>query len=596
MAFTTSLANAFSNSFRPTDGANAYLKGQIAGAQIAESQARTEKLNLENQRAKDVPATLKDAAFWNAGILPHQRGQFEEYLNTGKFGPDQQFTDTTAPPVIQDLHAGKVTPAAAPEWFDNNMVKKFTSNYGAGLNSQVDGRSTALDVANAARINAGDSYKMENGIIYNNLNGNVDMANPVNRVTAEFLKAKTGTELAQGRNYDASARKSNAEAYQTNQGSNMVLPQGITAAQIMPALIGQESGGNPNAVSPKGAIGIAQIMPATRAEILQKTGIDAYASPEANRKAGEWYLGQMFNQFGDPQLGLAAYNAGPGAVQEALQRDKAAGGDGSFASVSRFLPAETRAYVPGVIARMGGFQLKQAKDQDAAATKAVNMTMPDWLRDQFSVQALDERGAPRIDTMSGKPIIDMAATNQRLNQLNAAWEAAGRPPIAEFAARFLVNGPKINQARLSNWGELPQAQPTAQASPMRQVVTMEEVVQTAANRGVSPELVIATLQQRGIQVAPPTAPPRVQAAPQPSAPAPAPAAPKPKPITDNGWKNRTYSDGSEKAKLPTLKLPDMFQLNIQPPQSVYDQKRAQNEQRAQQVSQQLLAKPFMFGG
>ncbi|WP_288791479.1 transglycosylase SLT domain-containing protein [uncultured Chitinibacter sp.] len=431
------------------------------------------------------------------------------------------------------------------------------------------------------------------------------MANPVNRVTAEFLKAKTGTELAQGRNYDASARKSNAEAYQTNQGSNMVLPQGASidqvVAQIMPALIGQESGGNQSAVSPKGAVGVAQVMKKTGPEAAAAAGLPwdegKWRGDAAyNETIGRAYFKKQLIQFGDPQLALAAYNAGPGAVQEALQRDKAAGGDGSFASVSRFLPAETRAYVPGVIARMGGFQLKQAKDQDAAATKAVNMTMPDWLRDQFSVQALDERGAPRIDTMSGKPIIDMAATNQRLNQLNAAWEAAGRPPIAEFAARFLVNGPKINQARLSNWGELPQAQPTAQASPMRQVVTMEEVVQTAANRGVSPELVIATLQQRGIQVAPPTAPPRVQAAPQPSAPAPAPAAPKPKPITDNGWKNRTYSDGSEKAKLPTLKLPDMFQLNIQPPQSVYDQKRAQNEQRAQQVSQQLLAKPFMFGG
>jgi len=76
-------------------------------------------------------------------------------------------------------------------------------------------------------------------------------------------------------------------------------------------LVQQESGWNPGAVSHKGATGLAQLMPGTAA----KLGVDI-ADPEENLEGGARYLREMYDKFGTWRLALAAYNAGPGAVEE----------------------------------------------------------------------------------------------------------------------------------------------------------------------------------------------------------------------------------------------------------------------------------------
>ena len=76
------------------------------------------------------------------------------------------------------------------------------------------------------------------------------------------------------------------------------------------ALINQESRWNANAVSPKGALGLAQLMPPTAAAL----GVDPL-DPVQNLEGGARYLKAMFLQFGTWCLALAAYNAGPQAVE-----------------------------------------------------------------------------------------------------------------------------------------------------------------------------------------------------------------------------------------------------------------------------------------
>jgi soluble lytic murein transglycosylase-like protein len=76
-------------------------------------------------------------------------------------------------------------------------------------------------------------------------------------------------------------------------------------------LIQQESGWNPGAVSHAGARGLAQLMPDT-ARLL---GVDP-DDPLQNLEGGARYLRMMHDRFGDWRLALAAYNAGPGAVEE----------------------------------------------------------------------------------------------------------------------------------------------------------------------------------------------------------------------------------------------------------------------------------------
>ena len=76
-------------------------------------------------------------------------------------------------------------------------------------------------------------------------------------------------------------------------------------------LVQQESGWHPGARSHKGALGLAQLMPGT----ARKLGVDP-RDPEQNLEGGARYLSQMHRKFGDWQLALAAYNAGPGAVEK----------------------------------------------------------------------------------------------------------------------------------------------------------------------------------------------------------------------------------------------------------------------------------------
>jgi soluble lytic murein transglycosylase-like protein len=76
-------------------------------------------------------------------------------------------------------------------------------------------------------------------------------------------------------------------------------------------LVQQESGFNPSARSHKGAMGLAQLMPGTAARL----GVDPH-DPRQNLEGGARYLRQMYSRFGSWRLALAAYNAGPEAVEK----------------------------------------------------------------------------------------------------------------------------------------------------------------------------------------------------------------------------------------------------------------------------------------
>jgi soluble lytic murein transglycosylase-like protein len=76
-------------------------------------------------------------------------------------------------------------------------------------------------------------------------------------------------------------------------------------------LVQQESGWNPTAESHAGAKGLAQLMPGT----AQKLGVNIH-NPQENLEGGARYLRMMYDRFGDWRLALAAYNAGPAAVEK----------------------------------------------------------------------------------------------------------------------------------------------------------------------------------------------------------------------------------------------------------------------------------------
>lgn len=105
------------------------------------------------------------------------------------------------------------------------------------------------------------------------------------------------------------------------------------SAPLVEAVAWQESRFNQAAVSPKGARGVMQLMPGT-ARLL---GVDAN-DPRSNIEGGVLYLAQMLRRFeGDIPRALAAYNAGPEAVQR-------------YGGVPPY--AETQAYVRAILGRL----------------------------------------------------------------------------------------------------------------------------------------------------------------------------------------------------------------------------------------------------
>ena len=134
--------------------------------------------------------------------------------------------------------------------------------------------------------------------------------------------------------------------------------------KLVRALIQAESGYNVKALSNKGAIGLMQLMPDTASDL----NVNPY-DPDQNIKGGTMYLRQMIDHFaGKVELAVAAYNAGPGAVEKH-------GGIPPF--------AETRDYVKRVLSLWRGAEL--------SLPAAASMILPGNRRKPYLIRGPNNR-------------------------------------------------------------------------------------------------------------------------------------------------------------------------------------------------------------
>jgi hypothetical protein len=136
------------------------------------------------------------------------------------------------------------------------------------------------------------------------------------------------------------------------------------------AVILVESGGRADALSPKGARGLWQLMPDTarryglRVDETRDDRLDLFRATDAAAR----YLHDLYAQFGDWKLALAAYNTGEANVSSAILRAHTQDFD-QLASL-RVLPLETRNYVPRILAAAPSIAWSSTRGEDYRATNA----------------------------------------------------------------------------------------------------------------------------------------------------------------------------------------------------------------------------------
>ena len=203
---------------------------------------------------------------------------------------------------------------------------------------------------------------------------------------------------------------------------------GVPEATIR-AVMQTESSNRPDAVSPKGAAGLMQLMAPTYQEIAKREGLGSDRfDPTSNIYAGTAYLRQNFDQFGNWRDALGAYNAGPGRWSD-VKAGRAS------------VPAETRNYIPKVQAGAGE-QGAVVNFNDVLNRYAGTMRPSAALTEEQLLEQTRGGSLPGQVGGGGRSLLDVDSGNNWLNGLGGLLgegQTGSQPP-----------GPSIGQPNVGS--------------------------------------------------------------------------------------------------------------------------------------------------
>jgi membrane-bound lytic murein transglycosylase D len=189
-----------------------------------------------------------------------------------------------------------------------------------------------------------------------------------------------------------------------------------------------ESALDPHAISPVGAEGLWQFMPGTAADYGLKVNdyVDERRDPHKSTEAAIHYLKKAYEKYGDWALALAAYNGGSGRVSRAIKRGRSK----NFWKIRRYMPRETRNYVPAFIAAT--YLMEYYKSYD------IQPVYPDLeLQITEAIKVYDAISFYRIGQLTGLSI-------ERIKTLNPAYKRDLIPN--DPSGNFLVLPKRVMQA------------------------------------------------------------------------------------------------------------------------------------------------------
>lgn len=209
-----------------------------------------------------------------------------------------------------------------------------------------------------------------------------------------------------------------------------------------------ESGLNPQAVSRASAVGLWQFMSFTgRYFGLHHDGyIDDRMDPEKSTQAACRYIKQLYTIFKNWELALAAYNSGPGTVKRAIRRS---GYKKTFWEIYRYLPRETRSYVPQFVAIVYAMNYAEEHNMSGLAPEQVMPNDTLALRQYVHLQTFaDLTGTCMEDLRLLNPSLRRNAVPETVKPFILRVPLAAKQTLEQNRTRILDSSSRVGRKEI----------------------------------------------------------------------------------------------------------------------------------------------------